>query len=213
MRIVVVTLFPEFVEHALGLLDEAHDVAVADTGELHQHLFAHLVGHVERLLNRRQRRATDHGHHVRAGVESHLSFQPAHIRRFEVRQDQFVRHDLAHRADRFQPGRFAQRGADFVLAAVELADRGGVVVDGHRVALQVVLDAVAQLDDLGALLLGLRFTLRHATAVLSVVAVLVTLVYGRPYARDRDMLRGGEMFTLSMFGLLGETPEYLRRSL
>ena len=35
------------------------------------------------------------------------------------------------------------------------------------------------------------------------LAVLVTLVYSRPYARDRDMLRGGELFTLSMFGLLG----------
>ena len=37
----------------------------------------------------------------------------------------------------------------------------------------------------------------------STIAVLVTLVYGRPYAGQRDMLRGGEMFTLSMFGLLG----------
>ena len=35
------------------------------------------------------------------------------------------------------------------------------------------------------------------------VAVMVTLVYGRPYAADRDMLRGGEMFSLSMFALLG----------
>ena len=35
------------------------------------------------------------------------------------------------------------------------------------------------------------------------VAMMVTLVYGRPYAADRDMLRGGEMFTLSMFALLG----------
>ena len=35
------------------------------------------------------------------------------------------------------------------------------------------------------------------------VAVMVTLVYGRPYAADRDMLRGGEMFTLSLFALLG----------
>ena len=35
------------------------------------------------------------------------------------------------------------------------------------------------------------------------IAVMVTLVYGRPYAGDRDMLRGGEMFTLSMFALLG----------
>ena len=35
------------------------------------------------------------------------------------------------------------------------------------------------------------------------IAVMVTLVYGRPYAADRDMLRGGEMFTLSLFSLLG----------
>ena len=35
------------------------------------------------------------------------------------------------------------------------------------------------------------------------VAMMVTLVYGRPYAADRGMLRGGEMFTLSMFSLLG----------
>jgi NADH-quinone oxidoreductase subunit N len=27
------------------------------------------------------------------------------------------------------------------------------------------------------------------------VAVMVTLVYGRPYAAHRDMLRGGELFT------------------
>ena len=36
------------------------------------------------------------------------------------------------------------------------------------------------------------------------VAVMVTLVYGRPYAADRDMLSsGGEMFSLSIFSLLG----------
>ena len=35
------------------------------------------------------------------------------------------------------------------------------------------------------------------------VAVLVTLVYGRPYAGARDMLRGGELFTLSLYALLG----------
>jgi NADH-quinone oxidoreductase subunit N len=35
------------------------------------------------------------------------------------------------------------------------------------------------------------------------VAVMVTLVYGRPYAADRDMMRGGELFTLSLFALLG----------
>ncbi|TFZ04639.1 NADH-quinone oxidoreductase subunit NuoN [Ramlibacter rhizophilus] len=37
----------------------------------------------------------------------------------------------------------------------------------------------------------------------SALAVLVTLVYGRPYAAERDMLRGGELFTLSLFSLLG----------
>jgi NADH-quinone oxidoreductase subunit N len=36
------------------------------------------------------------------------------------------------------------------------------------------------------------------------LAVMVTLVYGRPYAADREMLvRGGEMFSLSIFALLG----------
>ena len=35
------------------------------------------------------------------------------------------------------------------------------------------------------------------------LAVMVTLVYGRGYAGHREMMRGGELFTLSMFGLLG----------
>jgi NADH-quinone oxidoreductase subunit N len=35
------------------------------------------------------------------------------------------------------------------------------------------------------------------------LAMMVCMVYGRPYAGDRDMLRGGELFTLSMFALLG----------
>jgi NADH-quinone oxidoreductase subunit N len=35
------------------------------------------------------------------------------------------------------------------------------------------------------------------------LAMMVCLVYGRGYAADRDMLGGGEMFTLSMFTLLG----------
>jgi len=38
----------------------------------------------------------------------------------------------------------------------------------------------------------------------STLSVMVTLVYGRPYAADRDMLRmGGELFTLGLFALLG----------
>lgn len=35
------------------------------------------------------------------------------------------------------------------------------------------------------------------------LAMMVTLVYGRSYAACRDMLKGGELFTLSLFSLLG----------
>src|SRR5688572_2248327 len=35
------------------------------------------------------------------------------------------------------------------------------------------------------------------------LAMMVCLVYGRPYAADRDMMRGGELFTLAMLSLLG----------
>jgi NADH-quinone oxidoreductase subunit N len=35
------------------------------------------------------------------------------------------------------------------------------------------------------------------------LAMMVTLVYGRPYSADRGMLRGGEVFTLALFSLLG----------
>ncbi|MEO0004219.1 MAG: NADH-quinone oxidoreductase subunit NuoN [Pseudomonadota bacterium] len=35
------------------------------------------------------------------------------------------------------------------------------------------------------------------------VAVLVTLVYSQPYAGARDMLRAGDLFTLSLYSLLG----------
>ena len=37
----------------------------------------------------------------------------------------------------------------------------------------------------------------------SSIALMMTIVYGRPYAADRQMLRGGEFFTLSLFALLG----------
>jgi NADH-quinone oxidoreductase subunit N len=43
----------------------------------------------------------------------------------------------------------------------------------------------------------------HWLKCFATIAMAVTLVYGRPYAADRGMLRGGEMFTLSMFALLG----------
>ena len=35
------------------------------------------------------------------------------------------------------------------------------------------------------------------------ITLMITLVYGRPYAADREMLRGGEFFTLSLFALVG----------
>ena len=35
------------------------------------------------------------------------------------------------------------------------------------------------------------------------LALMATVVYGRPYAADRDMLRGGEFFTLGLTSLLG----------
>jgi len=35
------------------------------------------------------------------------------------------------------------------------------------------------------------------------IAMMVTLVYGRAYAGSRDMLRGGELFILALFSLLG----------
>jgi len=35
------------------------------------------------------------------------------------------------------------------------------------------------------------------------LAMMVCLVYARPYSADRDMLRGGELFTLAMLSLLG----------
>jgi NADH-quinone oxidoreductase subunit N len=35
------------------------------------------------------------------------------------------------------------------------------------------------------------------------LAVMVTFVYGRPYVADRQMLKGGEWYTLTLFALLG----------
>jgi NADH-quinone oxidoreductase subunit N len=42
----------------------------------------------------------------------------------------------------------------------------------------------------------------HLLGFFATVAVMVSLVYARPYAAERDMLKG-ELFTLSMFSLLG----------
>jgi len=43
----------------------------------------------------------------------------------------------------------------------------------------------------------------HWLKCFATIAVMVTLVYSRPYAADREMLRGGELFSLSLFALLG----------
>ncbi len=43
----------------------------------------------------------------------------------------------------------------------------------------------------------------HWLKAFSALAVLTTFVYGRPYAADRGMLKGGELFTLGLFALLG----------
>ncbi len=42
----------------------------------------------------------------------------------------------------------------------------------------------------------------HLLGFFSTLAVMISLVYARPYAESRDMLKG-ELFTLSMFSLLG----------
>jgi NADH-quinone oxidoreductase subunit N len=43
----------------------------------------------------------------------------------------------------------------------------------------------------------------HLLAFFATIAVLMTLVYAQDYVFERDMLRGGEFFTLSLFSLLG----------
>jgi NADH-quinone oxidoreductase subunit N len=43
----------------------------------------------------------------------------------------------------------------------------------------------------------------HWLKCFAALAMGVMLVYARPYAQDRGMLRGGEMYTLSLFALLG----------
>lgn len=48
-------------------------------------------------------------------------------------------------------------------------------------------------------------SLSHLLKVMSYIAVAVTLIYGRAYAEQRDMLNnGGEFYTLSLFALLGQ---------
>jgi NADH-quinone oxidoreductase subunit N len=44
----------------------------------------------------------------------------------------------------------------------------------------------------------------HLLKIVSYLAVLLTLVYGREYIQSRDMLRGGEIYVLVLFALLGQ---------
>lgn len=47
--------------------------------------------------------------------------------------------------------------------------------------------------------------LAHLLKIASYIAVAVTLIYGRTYAEDRKMLsNGGELYTLTLFALLGQ---------
>lgn len=44
----------------------------------------------------------------------------------------------------------------------------------------------------------------HMLKIVSYIAVIFTLVYGREYIQSRDMLRGGEIYVLILFALLGQ---------
>ncbi len=46
--------------------------------------------------------------------------------------------------------------------------------------------------------------LSHLLKIASYLAVAVTLIYGRVYAQVRDMVRGGELYVLTLFALLGQ---------
>ena len=71
------------------------------------------------------------------------------------------------------------------------------------VALMQAEYAISGLNQYGFSKLVISDQMGNWLKCFSTLAVLVTLVYSRPYARERDMLRGGELFTLSLFGLLG----------
>src|SRR5690606_4338800 len=48
-------------------------------------------------------------------------------------------------------------------------------------------------------------SLSHLLKIASYIAVAITLIYGRSYAEERDMLgNGGELYTLTLFALLGQ---------
>ena len=86
-----------------------------------------------------------------------------------------------------------KRTATYVLT---LASLGGVAVLHALYA-----DAGQTLYGFGRMVVS--DPMGHWLKCFATIAVMVTLVYSRPYAADRDMLRGGEIFSLSLFALLG----------
>ncbi len=86
-----------------------------------------------------------------------------------------------------------KRTATYVLTLLSL----GVVAWLHA----MYADAGQTLYGFGRLVVS--DPMGHWLKCFATIAVMVTLVYARPYAADRDMLRGGELFSLSMFALLG----------
>ncbi len=97
----------------------------------------------------------------------------------------------------------AQRGATYALTLISLgvvallqavyASQGfGVAADGAVISTIYGFGNQVVSDPMGNWL-----------KCFATLAVMVTLVYARPYAAARDMLRGGELFTLSIFALLG----------
>ena len=87
----------------------------------------------------------------------------------------------------------AGRGTTYVLTLITLA----------IVAVMQAEYALSGLNQYGFSKMVVSDQMGNWLKCFATVAVLVTLVYGRAYAGQRDMLRGGELFTLSLFGLLG----------
>ena len=100
----------------------------------------------------------------------------------------------------------------FVMACVIAILDLGVKTPGRGVTYAVTLAVVAMMEAMfasgGTTHYGfgnmvVSDSMGNWLKCFATIAVMVTLVYGRPYAGQRDMLRGGELFTLSIFALLG----------
>ena len=98
-----------------------------------------------------------------------------------------------------------------VIALVDQLDRGGRRTAAYVLSV-LTLAAVAALTAMyardGRTVYGfggmvVSDPMANWLKCFAAIATLVTLVYGRPYVRDRGMLRGGEWFVLSLLALLG----------